>query len=336
MDPEDLCSLIRNIITANYNENGKGYVLNESKLLSLISQITALLDCEPALLQLDGTFKIVGDLHGDIISLLRIFDKFGYPSADNRYLFLGDYVDRGNNSLEVLELLFALKLLFPTYLFMLKGNHECTDICSHYGFLSECKKRSTEQVFSAFCETFVSLPICAILSQRALCVHGGISQYIKSKGTLERLEKCDIPEPDSIVADILWSDPSDDVNEYGPSKRQIGHVFGPKAVSDICEMLDVFVVIRAHEFAEAGYETNFGVMTVFSSADYCGQGNTAAVLTVSEDAMIESEIEIDLIRPLIKTKFHPAIPHFVSIPIHDSISIDDISLDVCLAQSLCS
>ena len=299
MNTDDLYSLVRGVLTAEYDK-GHGYVLEESKLLNLISNTMCLMDSEPSLLELDGTFNVVGDLHGDIISLLRIFNELDYPSEHNKFLFLGDYVDRGKYSIEVLELLYALKLLFPTSVYLLKGNHECTDICSHYGFLTECKKRSTEQVFSAFCESFVSLPICAILKERAFCVHGGISPKLKSKESLKKIEKCDIPEPNSLVCDMLWSDPSDEINDFGPSKRQIGKVFGENAVSKVLEMLDVFVIIRAHEFADAGFESKNNVITVFSSADYCEENNTAAVLTVPDDAMMESEINFVFIRPFRK------------------------------------
>ena len=336
MHPEDLCSLICNILSADYSENGRGFVIDEQNLTKLISDTTSILDYEPAFLELSGAFRIVGDIHGDIVSLMRIFDEFGYPSTKNRFLFLGDYVDRGKHSIEVLELLFALKLLFPTSLYMLKGNHECTDICSNYGFRAECGKRSTQAVFAAFCEAFAALPVCAVIGEKAFCVHGGISPRMKSKAVLGEIEKCDIPEPDSIVADMLWSDPSEDVPKYGQSKRTIGHIYGAEAVGEILEMLDVFVVIRAHESIDSGFDSKFGVITVFSSADYCGTGNTAAALTIPDDAMLESDIEIELFRPLMKKKFVPKVPSFLRVPIADPLSFDDISLDTHLIETLCS
>ena len=336
MQPEDLCLLISKLLSADYSEKGKGFVLNEQSLSRLISDTTSIFDYEPAFLELDGTFNIIGDLHGDIVSLLRIFDHFGYPSSKNRFLLLGDYVDRGKFSIEVLELLFSLKLLYPNSIYLLKGNHECTDICSNYGFRQECLKRSTHAVFEAFCEAFSSLPICATIGNKAFCVHGGISPQIKSKKNLEELEKCDIPEPKSIIADMLWSDPSDDVAKFGPSKRIIGHVFGSEAAAKIMDLLDVFVIIRAHESIETGFDSKFGVITVFSTADYCGMGNTAAALTLPDDANLESDIEIELFRPLMKKKFLPKVPEFIRLQLADPIQFDEIALNSHIVETLCS
>jgi serine/threonine-protein phosphatase PP1 catalytic subunit len=116
----------------------------------------------------------LGDVHGQFKDLLRIFKAGGLPK-DQKYLLMGDYVDRGKNSLECIILLLCFKIKYPQTFFMLRGNHECSYINRMYGFYDECKRRLNMKIFKTFTDVFNYLPIAAVVNKRIFCMHGGLS-----------------------------------------------------------------------------------------------------------------------------------------------------------------
>jgi diadenosine tetraphosphatase ApaH/serine/threonine PP2A family protein phosphatase len=232
-------------------------------------------------LHLTGRFTVVGDIHGDVLSVVRIFQELGWPDTQS-YLFLGDYVDRGNASCEVLALLYCLKVMFPENLFLLRGNHEFGSITQAYGFRAECAARFVSQVYTEFVNSFSALPIAAIVNDTVFCVHGGIRPELADH--LDDLRKIEDGCTD-IETDILWGDPRENVEGFQASPRGRGFLFGSDAFEDFLDDADFTMMIRAHEDCDAGFAWPFGIdgqlLTVFSTADYCQKGNDAAVAVVS-------------------------------------------------------
>ena len=177
--------------------------LNENDIKSCIGRVKKLLESEPSLLRVEAPCRIVGDIHGQYSDLLRLLDVGGYP-PESRYLFLGDYVDRGPYGIECMMLLAALKVKYPTKVFLLRGNHECGPISRIYGFYDEVKRRYNLKLWKSFCEMFNYLPLAATVEDKIFCVHAGLSPKLTSLDAISKIKRpTEVPE-EGLVCDLLW------------------------------------------------------------------------------------------------------------------------------------
>lgn len=224
---------------------------------------------QPMLLELDSPLNLCGDVHGQYHDLLRIFDTSGYPPQAN-YLFLGDYVDRGKRSLETICLLFAYKVKFPENFFLLRGNHESPSICRIYGFYDECKSRYSIKIWKTFCDVFNYMPACALIADKVICMHGGLSfdmidAKVDLRSKINSMQRpADIPDS-GFLCDLLWSDPSEATQGFGVNDRGVSVSFGPEIVQQFLKLHDFDLIVRAHQVVEDGYEffSNRGLVTLF-------------------------------------------------------------------------
>lgn len=187
------------------------FKLNE--VLWIVQKARDILMKQDMLLELQAPVNICGDIHGQYYDLLQMFDKGGYPLSSN-YLFLGDYVDRGNKSIECICLLLLYKILLPNNIFLLRGNHETSSVNMQYGFYDECKRRFNIKLWKSFADCFNCMPLAAVVDDRIFCVHGGLSEKLV-KGKLNKIKEIrrpmDDPADDTLEADLLWSDPDANV-----------------------------------------------------------------------------------------------------------------------------
>jgi serine/threonine-protein phosphatase PP1 catalytic subunit len=259
-----------------------------------------LLDVEPSLLTVEAPCKIVGDIHGQYSDLLRLLDCGGYP-PESRYLFLGDYVDRGPYGLECFLLLSCYKVKFPTKVFLLRGNHECGPISRIYGFYDEIKRRFNVKLWKSFCDIFNVLPLAATVEDKIFCVHAGLSPELTSLDVINRVRRpTDVPE-EGLVCDLLWSDPEPGITGWAENDRGVSYTFGPDVVSNFLEKNDFDLVVRAHQVVEDGYEffAQRQMVTLFSAPHYCGEfDNAGAMMTVRDDLMCSFQ----LLKPAIAKK----------------------------------
>ncbi|PIA15364.1 Metallo-dependent phosphatase [Coemansia reversa NRRL 1564] len=276
----------------------KSVCLRNSEIVAVCHAAREVFLAQPTLLQLAAPVKITGDIHGQYTDLLRLFDKCGYPPHCN-YLFLGDYVDRGKQSLETMLLLMCFKIKYPDNFFLLRGNHECASVTRVYGFYDECKRRCSVKVWKAFVNTFNTLPVAAVVANKIFCVHGGLSPDLLNMEQIRQLPRpCDVPDH-GILNDLLWSDPSDTAADWEDNERGVSYCFGKSIITEFLRRMDFDLICRAHMVVEDGYEFFHGrqLVTVFSAPNYCGEfDNSGAVMNVNEELLCSFEI----LKPLVE------------------------------------
>jgi len=264
-------------------------------IISLCESVISVLSKQESLLRIDGPVYVVGDLHGNIRDLLRVFTRCGDPS-DTQYLFLGDYVDRGDFSIEVITLLFALAIKYPSNIHLLRGNHEFSDVNSHYGFKDQVEAVFPQsEVWNRVNEAFSYLSIAATIDRTIFCVHGGLSQHLDSIRSIKSLKKPMPTYPLSrsgiMLTDLMWSDPDPKVDLFGPSLRGNGSHFGVDAVRSFLTQSKCSMIIRAHQFVQEGVRpfADGKLLTVFSSSDYKeDRASYCGVLCVGQDSSVAS------------------------------------------------
>lgn len=258
----------------------------------ILARLRSIFMEQPTLLQLSPPVKIVGDIHGQYHDLIRIFNSCGFPPHTN-YLFLGDYVDRGYKSLELILLLLCFKIKYPENFFMLRGNHESANITKIYGFYDECKRRlplssGSHRLWKSFIDVFNTLPIAATINDKIFCIHGGLSPELTSLKQIQQIQRpTDIPDR-GLLADLLWSDPDPLVRLFLPhvwpkNDRGVSYCFGKKHVDHFLATFNMDLIVRGHMVVEDGYQffNKRKLVTVFSAPNYCGEfNNFGAVMSV--------------------------------------------------------
>ena len=289
MNESFLNHLINDIIHRNYNDQ---QFIPLSALNQILNQILPVLRADDTLFHISGKVTVVGDIHGQMNDLLRAL-SVGSLSSDSKYVFLGDYVDRGKNSLEVITLLYALKIKFPKNICLLRGNHECSELTEFGGFLAECENKANKHIWERFCETFDYLPLAAIVNSQIFCVHGGISPFLHDITQIERIQRpTNIPER-GLVADLLWSDPDPRMKNFGKSIRGNTCTWGQNAANTFFSENNLTTIVRGHQVAKKGHcfplmeET---VITLFSAEKKCGiLSNKSSIMKINENNSYEFE-----------------------------------------------
>jgi protein phosphatase len=259
-------------------------VLDGPVLSALFRETQAIFKSEPVLLEVSSPCIIVGDLHGQVLDLMRILSTFGLPSRQ-RYVFLGDLVDRGEFSLETLVIVLLLKVLWPEQVYLIRGNHEFNLLCSQGGYMMQMFQVFGDlMLYQASVQMFGFIPFAARIDHLILCVHGGIGPELTDVDVINTIFRPVDNFGQDPVDSLVWSDPADNISEFEAStSRGTGYNFGAAAARQFMMGSHLKLIVRAHECVNDGYKWHFNneVITVFSASNYCGLvGNLSAVLEV--------------------------------------------------------
>eukprot|EP00440_Ansanella_granifera_P015871 gb/GFBE01017244.1/.p1 GENE.gb/GFBE01017244.1/~~gb/GFBE01017244.1/.p1 ORF type:complete len:590 (+),score=90.63 gb/GFBE01017244.1/:1-1770(+) len=280
-------------------------------LMILANGVRRVLELQPPLAQVSVPCRVFGDVHGQLRDLLLLFSAFGGPGIGDQsqvsFVFNGDFVDRGSHQVEVVGLLFALKLAFPDRVWLIRGNHEERTMNERYGFRKESNrslgKEFGPRIFHLVHKAFNQLPLAAIIANQILVLHGGIGDGKWSLGDVlfvkRPLDDDGIYDPkNKWIFNLLWSDPIVDTAEDGaqgvsdifgvhPSARASDAVqFGWDVTQTFLAKNGLSLLVRSHQCKRGG--TGFDVMHegtligVFSARDYENHCNDGAALFITK------------------------------------------------------
>jgi serine/threonine-protein phosphatase PP1 catalytic subunit len=286
---EELMNIVeestRKLVQAKSKKPGTEVNLPELHIVAIIKKCREIFLSQPMLLELSAPISVCGDTHGQFHDMLRLFELGGFPPESN-YLFLGDYVDRAKQSIETMVLAMCFKIQYPKGFFLLRGNHECASLNRIYGFFDECKRRYSVKLWRIFSDCFRCMPVAAVIAEKILCMHGGLSPQMTRLGqvrydiwegggwelgaslhgiyfytypsvlfrprlplplkVLEIKRPCDVPD-EGLLCDLLWSDPDPNIAGWGRNPRGVSYTFGIDVIESFLQRHDLDLICRAHQ-----------------------------------------------------------------------------------------
>lgn len=269
--------------------------LTEQQVIKIIKDAKEIFDDEENLLKLPCPAAVIGDIHGQYYDLRKLLTIVPPPEEYN-YIFMGDLVDRGDCSIEVLLLIYAMKICFPKKIVILRGNHESARMTQYFTFRKECLLKYSSKVYDTAMTAFKATPLVCILNDQFFCVHAGIGPGLKSLKDIREINRRQSDFTSTgVFCDIEWSDPSPTYDDNDPTDphwahntdRNCSYFYSYPAVEKFLKKTDLLSVVRGHQTLDAGYrmyrksdESGFPtVITIFSAPNYCHTyKNKAAVL----------------------------------------------------------
>lgn len=261
-------------------------IIKESEVKELCEKAKEILFEESNVQYIEAPVTVCGDIHGQFDDLIELFKIGGFVPETN-YLFMGDFVDRGFNSVETFLLLLAYKVRYPERITLIRGNHESRQITQVYGFYDEClRKYGSVNVWRYCTEVFDYISLAALIEGKIFCVHGGLSPQINSIDEIRNIDRKQEVPHDGIMCDLLWSDPDSEVVGFNVSLRGAGFLFGGNVVQAFNTTNNISLIARAHQLVMEGYKPMFdnSLVTIWSAPNYCYRcGNIASIMELDEN-----------------------------------------------------
>ncbi len=261
--------------------------LGSQEITKFLHEITSFLSGKPNIARFQGKAVFVGDIHGDINSMLAAFKIADKNNA--KIVFLGDIIDRGTHNIECVNLLLARMYLEPDRIFCTRGNHEFQGINTKWGFMDSVVEKYPETVYWLYNGVFTQLPIAALQNQKIYGVHGGISKHLKTLADIEALEHQDRNFRDEYL-DLLWNDPAIEPQKGFEmnGKRGIFYYFGQDVFDEFMDLNNLDLFIRGHNVQKPGYRYFFNnrLISIFTSADHY-KDTKPSVVMVEDDGSHE-------------------------------------------------
>ncbi len=295
-------SLLQNLI----KKPEKISKLNLEDIFKITSEAKGIFQNENLLLEFNvretEEAYVIGDVHGSMQSLLKLFELIN-KNNPKLVIFLGDIVDRGPRQMECLIFVLILKILKPQTFYLLRGNHETLEMNQAYGFFYEFAQRfNNYDGFKEILAVYDMLPICSIINNSILCLHGGIPEDFDILKKLRGLKWQDIDNStlESIapgIFQIMWNDPKPGLGGFMRSYRGPGiKFFGQEVFNKFMDVNNLKYLIRAHECFPEGYVWffNYRLLSIFSSANYRGDfsPNPASYAIIKYNDIIPRNLEL--------------------------------------------
>jgi len=282
--------------------------LSFESISEILNQVIAIFEKEDLLLEFDLNESekaiVIGDIHGNLETLIKLVEIISEEKPKPKYvIFLGDIVDRGPKQLECLIFVYALKILDPQSVYILKGNHETFEMNKIYGFYYDfINKFKDYKKFNKILSVYKVLPYCAIVNKSILCLHGGIPEDFEIINKIRGLKSISLTiDLEKSVGgglyQIMWNDPKPGLKNFTYSFRGPDiKFFGEEAFKNFMDKYNLKYLIRAHEAFPEGYRWFFDdrLLSIFSSANYRGDfdPNSASYAIIENNSIFPNIIEL--------------------------------------------
>ena len=277
----------------------------------LIEEVIPIISKDNSLIKIRSPCKIFGNIYGVYNDLMRFFESYGNPSDSMQngdinvmqYIFLGDFCDRGFYSLEVVFLLFALKVKYPDFIYLIRGHHEDINVNETNGLGQECKERlndeitSKNSIFNLINKVFDCLPFGVVVDGTTLLVHGGVGSSIQSLEDINNIQRpvSVVQEANTLeqlhIIDLLYSEYDERESYYSINderdKMKKGFIvkYGKKRLDEFLNNNNINLLITAHQFVKEGFCTfnNDKLLVLFSATNYMDKyNNVGGMITIAK------------------------------------------------------